>query len=807
MQVAILAPGAVPFTIGGAERLCWGLQNWLNEHTRHQVELIRLPSPEGDFWSLLDSYRAFSRLDVRHFDCVVSTKYPSWMVQHPRHVCYMLHRLRGLYDAYHLFKLPERVDHAEPRLRELQAFMRAHQGDRGGLEHAFGLLDALRGADGLPDGAFAFPGPLIREIVHYLDGIGLSTTSVTRFAAISQTVAKRPNYFPAGAKVAVAYPPPQGTGFHCGGGEYLFTLSRLDGPKRLDVLIEAMRRVRAPVELRIAGTGPEAQHLRELAAGDRRIRFLGYINDAEAVDQYAGALAVPFVPYDEDFGLVTLEAMLSSKPVITLKDAGGPREFVEHGVTGLVADANPRALAAAIEEICADREAAARMGRAGFERAQAVGWAEVARTLLDDERSSAGPREARKSLVVALSYPVFPPRGGGQTRVFHLYRHLARHFDVALVTLASHGSAAFDAEIAPGMREIRIPKSRAHEEHESALSAKVDWVPVTDAALPRLQSTTPEYARAIAGAARSARAIVASHPYAYPAIAAVGGAPLWYEAHNVEVALKRAMLPANAAGARLLQETREAEAACCARSELITTCTLEDGDALRAEFGTLGGRLVVVPNGVDLDSVPYVGPEERRRIKARLGLEGWPVALFLASWHGPNLDAMEFVLAAARVLENHLFLIVGSACQAIAARPLPSNVRLLGVVDDDAKSLLLGAADVALNPMLAGSGSNLKMLDYMAAGLPVISSPFGARGMLVDEELVMLAKPEELVAALERAAADPDAMLERARLARAHVERHFSWKVIAEAFLADLKSGRQAPAQAETAAASRSSDA
>ena len=49
------------------------------------------------------------------------------------------------------------------------------------------------------------------------------------------------------------------------------------------------------------------------------------------IDLYAGALAVAYPPYDEDFGYVTLEAFLARKPVVTCVDSGGPNEFVVDG--------------------------------------------------------------------------------------------------------------------------------------------------------------------------------------------------------------------------------------------------------------------------------------------------------------------------------------------------------------------------------------------------------------------------------------------------------------------------------------------
>jgi glycosyltransferase involved in cell wall biosynthesis len=54
---------------------------------------------------------------------------------------------------------------------------------------------------------------------------------------------------------------------------------------------------------------------------------------------------------------------------------------------------------------------------------------------------------------------------------------------------------------------------------------------------------------------------------------------------------------------------------------------------------------------------------------------------------------------------------------------------MAGVVTEQEKNLILSMADAALNPMTGGSGTNLKMLEYFAAGVPVISTPFGARGL------------------------------------------------------------------------------
>jgi glycosyltransferase involved in cell wall biosynthesis len=381
MDIALVAPSPIPLAIGGAENLWWGLLEHLNRHTPHHADLIKLPTPERDFWEIVDSYRRWATLDVSGYDLVISGKYPSWMVAHQRHVCYLLHPLRGLYDTYPA-EMPERCEVRHPEIRGLVDLLEHPNAQRGLLDECFGRLDALRIRTDVSEEAFALPGPLIRQVVHFLDRIGRGPQAVVRSVAMSATVARRPGYFSGSDDVPIAHPPSGLPGLHSGRGRYLFTVSRLDAPKRIDLLVRAMHHVEANVELRIAGTGPQDSILRELASNDPRVRLTGFLNESELVDAYAGALAVMFVPYQEDFGFVTLEAMLSGKPVITTTDSGGPTELIEHGVHGLVSEPDAAAIGDAINLLVGRPRFARRLGRAGKTSAQSVTWEAVVATLL-----------------------------------------------------------------------------------------------------------------------------------------------------------------------------------------------------------------------------------------------------------------------------------------------------------------------------------------------------------------------------------------------------------------------------------------
>jgi glycosyltransferase involved in cell wall biosynthesis len=117
---------------------------------------------------------------------------------------------------------------------------------------------------------------------------------------------------------------------------------------------------------------------------ENRVQWLGAVSEEEKLDLYARSLGVLFPPLDEDYGYITLEAMLAQKPVITCADSGGPLEFVIEHQTGIVAEPTPEALAAAMDNLWEDRERARRWGEAGRQRYDDLGidWSHVVEKLL-----------------------------------------------------------------------------------------------------------------------------------------------------------------------------------------------------------------------------------------------------------------------------------------------------------------------------------------------------------------------------------------------------------------------------------------
>lgn len=787
MKVALVAPSPVPFCLGGAENLWKGLLEALNARPGVEADLIKLPSPERNAREIIASYRAFAELDLSHFDRVISTKYPAWMVAHPQHTVYLQHTLRGLYDTY-----PPGLSRELPPLPGLPAelvglLQLAHPG-REILPELFAQLTALYADQAaLPpataEAVNALPGPFLRHVVHLLDRIALSPGEIRRHFAIAQTVADRADYFPPGVAVDVIHHPTSLNGLHESEPRAIFTASRLDGPKRVDLLIRAYRRAGVTMPLRIAGSGPQAEALRQLAGDTPGIHFLGRITEAELVEEYGHASFVPFLPEQEDYGLITLEAMLAGKPVLTTEDAGGVTELVRHEVNGLCVAPTEEALADAIRRLCSDPEATLRYGRQARESVSHIGWPVLVEQLLADDMR---PRADRPRLLVANTFPIYPPRSGGQHRLFHLYRHLARDWDVTFVNLCPAESPAETLQLAPGLVEIRVPRSPGLQAAEAELDRTLG-ISSGDLAAMFHPETHHEWLMCLREQAAQSDAIIATHPYAWPALTKIWRGPIHYEAHNVEYDLKAPYL---AGQPEWLERLAAIEGECARRAPAVFACSAQDAERLKTLYH-LDRWPEVVANGVDTRQIRPPSPAARQQLRNRLGLDDKTLlALFIGSDHPPNREALPTLIACAEARPEMIVAVIGSVVAGLP-KALPGNLLPLGLVSEEEKQICFAAADLALNPMVSGSGTNLKLLDYAAAGLPILTTPFGARGGILGDEQLWYAEIDEFPAAAYRllqTAATSRA--EKIRAARQAVETQADWRALATTLGTILGNGR-----------------
>jgi glycosyltransferase involved in cell wall biosynthesis len=339
MKTVLVCAAQAPFITGGAEILVSELRANL-ERRGFRTDVASVPFKWYPVSEIVRQALAWRLLDVTEsngtpVDLVIPTKFPTFLVRHPRKVAWLFHQHREAYDLF-------------------------------GTSYC-SFTDAPEDRQ-------------VREAILAMDTASLS--ECRDVFTISRNVADRLSRYN-GLHGTPLYPPPHHLGrYRClDYGDYLFYAGRLDRLKRLDLAVDAMKRVRSGARLKIAGTGPLEAELRKQIHGlgvEDRVELLGFVSADELVRLYASCRAAYYAPLNEDYGYVTVESFLSRKPVVTTTDAGGPLEFVSAGETGLVAEPTPEAIAASIDELWNLPEARLReMGEAGFTRVRDIGWDQV----------------------------------------------------------------------------------------------------------------------------------------------------------------------------------------------------------------------------------------------------------------------------------------------------------------------------------------------------------------------------------------------------------------------------------------------
>ncbi len=335
-----LVSSASPLVGGGYRTIVDGLAPVLRE-AGHQVEVIWIPTADEPS-SIFAEMAVMRLMDLESYcDRVITFRPPAHVVRHPKKIVWFIHHLRVYYDLWETAYCPVPHTHSWRAFRER-------------LIHAD--TRALAEADRI----------------------------YTNSSVVSDRL-RRYNRLEA----EVLYPPlPDASRFYNKHyGDEIVSVCRLERHKRPDLLIDAMKRVRSPVRLHLAGEGSEPRFVRELQDEVTARGLQGrvqldprWITETEKADLIAGALAVAYVPLDEDsYGYPTLEAAYAQKPLVSVTDSGGVMEFIVEGETGFICSPDPQALAEAFDRLWFDKRDAARLGAASRARVDEleISWTRV----------------------------------------------------------------------------------------------------------------------------------------------------------------------------------------------------------------------------------------------------------------------------------------------------------------------------------------------------------------------------------------------------------------------------------------------
>lgn len=368
-----------------------------------------------------------------------------------------------------------------------------------------------------------------------------------------------------------------------------------------------------------------------------------------------------------------------------------------------------------------------------------------------------------RTLVLAGETPL-PATSGMRLRMLHLARQLGSAAEVEVAALGAVEPAPSEPFRLIGVPH-RVGRARALAGSLTApyMAAKASSGPLGELASQGDWST-----------------VQAEFPWMVPA-GLRSGATVILDAHNVESDLLTSMAevetrPAHRARWRWeAAKMRRYEAEMAQRAAAV--CATSDADA--AAFEGLGARrVVVVPNGVDTTSVPHAQPANGNAL-VYVGHFGYQ----------PNQVAAREL--AEEILPRVRAEVPDASLTLVGRDPGPAVRRLTGPgveVTGSVPEVLphLRAARVLVVPLRSGSGTRLKVLEAMAAGVPVVSTPLGVAGIeLRDGEHVLLAESAAGLAEQAVRVIRDDALAARLSAAgRELVEGRYDWSAVARPLIA-----------------------
>jgi glycosyltransferase involved in cell wall biosynthesis len=377
-------------------------------------------------------------------------------------------------------------------------------------------------------------------------------------------------------------------------------------------------------------------------------------------------------------------------------------------------------------------------------------------------------------------YCIYPPVTGGPKRIFYLNRGLVRS---GWNVFQFSGSTKRDGALSTLLpKEIEIhPKYTEYKNFNPLMYYFNKMLTLTGCPLmgfslfPRLLFNPKVLKQKI----KSHKYIMLEHPYLYKQIKRRINDQqfLILNAHNIEYKIYDEKSRGNLVKSWMSKRLFNIEKEAFLRANISFVCSEEDKKIAIDLYGANPERVIVAPNGVDVPEFHIISDEERNSAKQVIGQKGNTIALFIGSNWQPNVEAVDEIVKMAKVSKNLHYLVVGGVGQHFKNHQA-DNITFTGFVDDI--NLYIAASDVAINPMVSGSGTNIKMFEYLAAGLPVVSTAFGSRGLTGnDNGAVISSSLADFPRSISVIVNNVEELLEKRQHARKMVVENYDWTMIA----------------------------
>lgn len=254
--------------------------------------------------------------------------------------------------------------------------------------------------------------------------------------------------------------------------------------------------------------------------------------------------------------------------------------------------------------------------------------------------------------------------------------------------------------------------------------------------------------------------------------------PVVYASHNVEYDWYKPKLDTFCFSNHFKNYIFNIEKKLIERSALVTVVSDHDRKRFIELYGCDKSKIETFPIGFTReDFKPALGQDARNRLKKRYNIPlDKNIVLFCGSNFYANQEAVDFIIRqiAPGLEDDNEIVIVGNISKYIVSRyqSLPKNIHVLGFVDNITE--IYQATDVALNPILTGSGTNVKAIECLGAGLDLISTEFGIRGYESLRNNILVCEVKDMAQAINNYFSTGKRMMSTSAL------KKYEWEAIAQ---------------------------
>lgn len=393
-----------------------------------------------------------------------------------------------------------------------------------------------------------------------------------------------------------------------------------------------------------------------------------------------------------------------------------------------------------------------------------------------------------KKILVTDNQKIWPPDSGAPIRIFNMFKSLPKEYDTTYLGATAYDNFLhYEKQLTPNLKEKIIKIDKPILLFNSSLTKLAKGVHTFDIVIAVYEYFNREFKEALKKEAEKADILIATHPWFFPHIKRFKNKTFVYDSHNCEYLLKKSALKKTLVGGILLFLIRHIEKTACKKSDLVIACSEENKESFKKLYKIRDEKIYVLPNSVDAEDIRPATEKERKKAKQALGLKNKKTILFVGTYYGPNNEALDFIIKDLSRLEDYMFLIAGNINlhfkKEYTDRRI-KNIKFYGKVSWKKLKLLYKASDIAINPMFSGSGINIKMLDYMAAGIPVITTPVGVRGVreAKNNENMIICGTQNFEKEIQKLMDDKKLKEKFITKSRQIIESHYSHKVISQSF-------------------------